>query len=468
MTSRRLAALFLGLTLLLTGCEHKSSEPQQKPDVSADITVTEAVTEAPETTSEPTEAAVTTTVPETTAAPATTTTLPVTTAATTTVSLPATTPAPQTTVEATTTGFTVEAMTATMYTTMSLNVRVGPSTEYDKIGSLSEGKEVAVTGKASTGWYRISFKGGDGYVSGKYLTENRPEPPKTEATTTATVKPEATEATTVATEAQKTSNVPEVRTKPTEKWNGISLVPIYENGMEYLWSQLSNNDKDNVAVMMDALSKGREYCELKHPVKEDLIWEYVHFVHDYVCGYTHVDFYNYRYWVKNGDVIAVEFNYVFTGDEAKKMNDEVQKKIDEIIKNAPDTSERDRIKYFHDYVIKNCTYSYEGKSTGTPYGSLIEGKAVCQGYAHAMQMLLSRAGFDAIPAIGEADGGYHKWNYVRLSDGKWYVIDATWDDPIGMPEDYISYDYFMITDKKVEEDHSHRYGSRFFTMPTAE
>lgn len=290
----------------------------------------------------------------------------------------------------------------------------------------------------------------------------------TTVTTVTTTTAATTVPTTVTKETEKT-NVPPVRQKITGRWNGISLTPIYENGMEFVWNQLSDDVKDNVAVMMNAMRNLKPKFALKHPIKEDEIWQFVHFVHDYLCGYTHVDYYDYTYWYdENNYVTDLEFVYTADAKEAKEMNEAVQNKVDEIVASAPDTSERDRIKYFHDYIVKNCTYSYNGKSVDTAYGALIDGKAICQGYAHALQMLLSRAGFDAVPAMGDSDDGYHKWNYVKLSDGKWYVIDATWDDPTGDEPDYVGYDYFMITDEQVEKDHSHRYGSRYFTVPTAE
>ena len=72
-----------------------------------------------------------------------------------------------------------------MYSTTSLNVRSGPSADYDKLGSLKTGQQVKVTGKTEqTGWYRIEYNGKTGYVSGKYLQDE----PVTEAATQETTK----------------------------------------------------------------------------------------------------------------------------------------------------------------------------------------------------------------------------------------------------------------------------------------
>ncbi len=71
--------------------------------------------------------------------------------------------------------FTVEDMTATMYAQRAVNVRSGPSTDYEKIGGLNTNDEVKVTGRASTGWYRIEYSGKEGYVSNNYLGESKVE-----------------------------------------------------------------------------------------------------------------------------------------------------------------------------------------------------------------------------------------------------------------------------------------------------
>lgn len=71
--------------------------------------------------------------------------------------------------------FTVADMSMTMYANQSVNVRSGPSTDYDKLGGLSANDEVKITGQADTGWYRIEYKGGEAYVSNSYLVSEKVE-----------------------------------------------------------------------------------------------------------------------------------------------------------------------------------------------------------------------------------------------------------------------------------------------------
>lgn len=69
--------------------------------------------------------------------------------------------------------FNVTDMSATKYAKQSVNVRKGPSTDYEQIGSLSTNQKVTVTGQADTGWYRIEYNGAEGYVSDKYLSDQK-------------------------------------------------------------------------------------------------------------------------------------------------------------------------------------------------------------------------------------------------------------------------------------------------------
>lgn len=88
--------------------------------------------------------------------------------------------------------FTVEAFNGTYYVSSSggLNVRQGPSIQYDIIGTLPYGEEITVTGSVADDWFEISYQGTNGYISAKYVsaeplitlpieTEETPELPET-------------------------------------------------------------------------------------------------------------------------------------------------------------------------------------------------------------------------------------------------------------------------------------------------
>ena len=70
----------------------------------------------------------------------------------------------------TTSTYKTETSKTGIVTAYALNIRKGPSTSYERIGSLAEGQKVTVTSTASNGWYKIKTSSGKvGYVSPKYL-----------------------------------------------------------------------------------------------------------------------------------------------------------------------------------------------------------------------------------------------------------------------------------------------------------
>lgn len=66
----------------------------------------------------------------------------------------------------------------TMYASTKVNIRKGPSTDFDAVGSLQARGEVSVTGQADTGWYEIEYKNEKAYVSDSYLVDELPAEPE--------------------------------------------------------------------------------------------------------------------------------------------------------------------------------------------------------------------------------------------------------------------------------------------------
>ena len=74
--------------------------------------------------------------------------------------------------------FTVTEVTATKYATQSVNVRSGPSTDYDKIGGLTTNQEITVNGVCDqTGWFRFDLNGTVAFVSNRYVSDEKLEKP---------------------------------------------------------------------------------------------------------------------------------------------------------------------------------------------------------------------------------------------------------------------------------------------------
>ncbi len=118
-------------------------------------------------------------------------------------------------------------------------------------------------------------------------------------------------------------------------------------------------------------------------------------------------------------------------EDIRRFNEET----DKIIASVPtDLSDAEKALFLHEYIVLNTRYNEdvlnntnaEPESVYCADGVILDGNAVCQGYAYAYRYLLGRVG--VYSEVVNSDAVNHAWNIVLL-DGKWYHVDTTWDDP---------------------------------------
>lgn len=163
---------------------------------------------------------------------------------------------------------------------------------------------------------------------------------------------------------------------------------------------------------------------------------------------------------KNGYVTSIKTDkYPKSVSQYKKEKEATLKLADDIVAQAEKTcsTQFEKAVFFHDYIINNCTYDLSAPNGGSAYGCLVEGRAVCEGYAKAMSVLCSRAGIECIPVTGhasyEGNSQSHMWNLINI-DGVWTHVDTTWDDIESAGINACGYSYFGLTDKQIKLDHS--------------
>lgn len=135
------------------------------------------------------------------------------------------------------------------------------------------------------------------------------------------------------------------------------------------------------------------------------------------------------------------------GEDSFALYERAQEILSEII--TDDMSEYEIVKAIHDYLVNHTKYVGNAVRKGQPFGPIVDGQAVCEGYAHAFQVLCEMCDIDCLYISGIARGA-HGWNKVKV-DGVWYNVDVTWDDPIGGS---LRYDYFLVSDSALARDHS--------------
>lgn len=153
-------------------------------------------------------------------------------------------------------------------------------------------------------------------------------------------------------------------------------------------------------------------------------------------------------------------SYPKTASQYAKEKQAVNKAADEIVAKARKecSSAYEMAVYFNDYICRNCVYDLSAENGSSAYGCLVEGKAVCEGYAKAMTLLCSKAGIKCIEVVGTGTSAgtteAHMWNLIEL-DGVWSHVDVTWNDiDKGSLKGAVSHCYFGMTDKEISLSHS--------------
>ena len=160
----------------------------------------------------------------------------------------------------------------------------------------------------------------------------------------------------------------------------------------------------------------------------------------------------------------MKFEYFFSKSNYIKMVNKIDEKAEAIVAKFTDkTTKYAKIKYIHDYIIKNCTYNTEALTKDTAYGALVAKKADCDGYSKAFSYVCRKAGIWTVNVTGDS-GEPHMWNKVYYNKA-WHNVDVTWDDPTGNVKDNLAYDFFMISDKQISKTHTQ--DKIEYTVPSA-
>ncbi len=131
------------------------------------------------------------------------------------------------------------------------------------------------------------------------------------------------------------------------------------------------------------------------------------------------------------------------------------------------TTRYERLKSAHDWLCEQVVYTSDAPRAHEAAGALLDGQAVCDGYAKAFKLICDELEIPCIIVAGTAyqNGSeeLHAWNYVCMENGKWYGVDATWDDGTGG----ITASYFLVGSLTVPSathgsfSHSHRPNGNF-------
>lgn len=126
------------------------------------------------------------------------------------------------------------------------------------------------------------------------------------------------------------------------------------------------------------------------------------------------------------------------------------------------TSDYEKAKVIHDYIVNSYSYATEELASNRETASKIsvhapealykDKRGVCQAYAVMFRDMATAAGLDAWYVTGKANiigdpvSGNHAWNIVKI-DGRNYYVDTTWDDTAN------TRDYFLAGKTIMNKEH---------------
>lgn len=149
-----------------------------------------------------------------------------------------------------------------------------------------------------------------------------------------------------------------------------------------------------------------------------------------------------------------EDGYGFTKTDIENNKEDFDDAVQRIIERTEKaSSDFEKEVIIHDLLCKTAQYDSEfdwddANTVYSAYGALVNGRAVCEGYARAFKLLCQYAGIECILVTGESKGVGHMWNMVKL-EGNWYHVDVTWDDLRAEPH----HTYLNLTEIDILADH---------------
>lgn len=182
--------------------------------------------------------------------------------------------------------------------------------------------------------------------------------------------------------------------------------------------------------------------------------------------------------------------YINSGNESNYLINEFSSKaqIDSAISQIEQVKNRilqnrksntfDNIKMVHDYLVENITYdiTISKNNIYNIYGAMVNGEAVCEGYARSFKYMMDTLDIPCTLVIGKGTNSEgrtenHAWNYVQVG-AYWYAVDSTWDDPVsasGWVSQNSKYRYFLKGSNDMLKDHipsgQFTEGGKIFSYP---
>jgi hypothetical protein len=192
-------------------------------------------------------------------------------------------------------------------------------------------------------------------------------------------------------------------------------------------------------------------------------WQYLYEIENNEPTIFYLDYKKIKFWSNGVLELGYKYSKSTTLTMQKTMNQRADSIIKKVIKKGMDDGQK--VMAIHDYLADYITYDMKNYKRNTipaksytAYGALVKKVAVCDGYTHAMDLLMKKAGIESHRVVGkgyhpDGSGEAHSWNLLKVK-GAYYYLDMTWDDRDIKDKPDARYKYFLVTQKELSRDHT--------------
>lgn len=195
--------------------------------------------------------------------------------------------------------------------------------------------------------------------------------------------------------------------------------------------QLSDEMFENLEVIYDTAMAFEPTCQFTNPMTAEELHYLMELMHTEFPELMQIDntvtstYYTDR---TTGFVTSYDLPLVLTKQQYDKQYAQVREIIERLVAETQGMNDWEKEKYVFDYITQTCTYSMDGTYAYTPYGTLVDQVAKCDGISLAMKWIMEEMGITCLcisgdPTVTEVG---HAWNMIKL-DGQYYCVDVTMD-----------------------------------------
>ena len=224
----------------------------------------------------------------------------------------------------------------------------------------------------------------------------------------------------------------------------------------YSYDQLAKDEQKLYTELLQAVNSCRSFVPVKADLTPARLKQIYYYFQADMPQFFWMDGYSYT---TDGDGLVKNMYLKFDSDlqQAKEKWQVLQAKVTQCAQVLSGLeSDYQKSLWINDYLCQNTVYDSDAQMRYTAYGCLVDGSAVCAGYAKAAQLLFYSQDMASIYVRGDSKGERHGWNIVQLGED-WYHLDVTWNDAVfkNAKEDRPHlYTYLHVSDEMIQKDHA--------------